>query len=114
IRVDNGIGVVGITQFAAQQLGDIVFVELPTLGKPVSGAEEVAVVESVKAASEIYAPVSGVVCEVNSALNDEPGLINVEPEGQGWLFKLELAVEPDFSRLMSAEEYATLIASQGG
>lgn len=114
IRVADGIGIVGITRFAAQQLGDIVFVELPAPGKPVIGAEEVAVVESVKAASEIYAPVSGVVREVNRALNDEPGLINADPEGEAWLFKLELPVEPDFSRLMSAEEYGTLIASLGG
>lgn len=112
IRVDDGIGTVGITRFATQQLGDVVFVELPPVGKPVTGGQEVAVVESVKAASEIFSPLSGVVREVNTALNDEPGLINVDPEGQSWLFKLELAAEPDFSRLMSAEAYARLIAGQ--
>ena len=83
IRVDGAVGIVGITNYAQDQLGDIVFVELPSVGKALKKGDEAAVVESVKAASEIYAPVSGTVTEVNEALSGEPGLINADPEAGG-------------------------------
>ena len=86
VRVEGSTGIVGITQFAQEQLGDIVFVELPEVGKILQKGDEAAVVESVKAASEIYAPVSGTVMEVNAALAGEPGLINQDPTAAGWIF----------------------------
>ncbi len=95
VRTEGKIGTVGISSFAQEQLGDIVFVELPAVGASFKKGEEVAVVESVKAASEIYAPVSGTVTEINDALSDEPGLINSDPAAGGWIFKLELSDEPN-------------------
>ncbi len=91
VRTEGKIGTVGISSFAQEQLGDIVFVELPSVGASFQKGEDVAVVESVKAASEIYAPVSGTVTEINDALSDEPGLINTDPAAGGWIFKLELS-----------------------
>lgn len=110
IRVEGSTGIVGITPFAQDQLGDIVFVELPTVGKKLKKGDEAAVVESVKAASEIYAPVSGTVVEVNVALGAEPGLINTSPEGDGWIFKLSLDDPSEVSLLLDNEAYAALVA----
>ena len=106
VRLEDRIGVVGISDFAQSQLGDIVFVELPAVGATIKRGDEVAVVESVKAASEIYAPVSGTVTEVNEALNGDPGLINADPEGGGWIFKLEVADASEADALMDADAYA--------
>src|ERR1700688_3326529 len=89
ISADSGIATIGITQFAAQQLGDVVYVELPEPGKKLAGGAEAAVVESVKAASEIYAPVAGEVVAVNQALADEPAKVNESPEVSGWFLKLK-------------------------
>ncbi|WP_407649040.1 glycine cleavage system protein GcvH [Devosia algicola] len=91
IRIEGATGTVGITLFAQEQLGDIVFVELPGIGKVLNKGDEAAVVESVKAASEIYAPVSGTVTEINTALNSEPGLVNQDPHSAGWMFKIQLS-----------------------
>ncbi|MFX6296369.1 glycine cleavage system protein GcvH, partial [Acinetobacter baumannii] len=91
IDVDGDIGTVGITDYAQGQLGDIVFVEVPEEGKQVAKGDEAAVVESVKAASDVYTPVSGAVIEGNARLGDEPGLVNEDPEGDGWFFKLTLS-----------------------
>ena len=110
IRVEGGTGIVGITPYAQEQLGDIVFVELPTVGKILQQGDEAAVVESVKAASEIYAPVSGTVAEVNSALSGEPGLINTAPEGDGWIYKLTLSNPAELDALMDADAYAKITA----
>src|SRR5262245_40014647 len=91
ISVDNGVGTVGITDYAQEQLGDVVFVEVPEVGRTIAKGEAVAVVESVKAASDIYAPVSGEVVDANAALTDAPGDVNLEPTGKGWFFKVKLS-----------------------
>jgi len=108
IRVEGTTGIVGITPYAQEQLGDIVFVELPEVGKQLTKGAEAAVVESVKAASEIYAPVSGTVTEVNPALSGQPGLINSDPEAQGWLFKIAIADAAELDTLLDADGYAEL------
>ncbi|HHY50243.1 MAG TPA: glycine cleavage system protein GcvH [Alphaproteobacteria bacterium] len=108
IRVEGSTGIVGITPYAQEQLGDIVFVELPAVGKELKQGDEAAVVESVKAASEIYAPVSGTVTEVNQALSGEPGLINSAPEGEGWIFKVALSNPGELDGLLDAAAYAEL------
>lgn len=107
IRVEGATGIVGITDYAQAQLGDIVFVELPNVGKKLKKGDEAAVVESVKAASEIYAPVSGTVIEVNAALAGEPGLINQAADGDGWIFKLTIDNAAELDALMDATAYAT-------
>lgn len=101
-------GTVGITQYAQEQLGDIVFVELPAIGRKLKQGDEAAVVESVKAASEIYSPASGTVVAVNDALSGEPGLINADPDGAGWIFKLELDDAGELESLMDAVAYAKI------
>lgn len=100
----------GITPYAQEQLGDIVYVELPKVGQKLKAGDEAAVVESVKAASEIYSPVSGTVTAVNDALSGEPGLINTSPETDGWIFKLALDNPSELDGLMDADAYAQLIA----
>ena len=108
LRTDDGVATVGITDFAQNQLSDITFVELPDVGREVEEGDEVAVVESVKAASDIYAPVAGTIVEVNGDLEDSPDMINASPYDAGWLFKIELRKEEDVDNLMSAEEYTEL------
>jgi glycine cleavage system H protein len=108
IRLEGDVAVVGITPYAQEQLGDIVFVELPAVGKVVKQGDEAAVVESVKAASEIYAPASGTVTEVNEALTGEPGLINTASETGGWIFKLSLSNPAELDGLLDAAAYAEL------
>lgn len=108
VRLDGVTGIVGITQFAQEQLGDIVFVELPAVGSVLTKGDEAAVVESVKAASEIYAPVSGTVTEVNDALSSEPGLVNQDPAGAGWMFKIALAAPGEMDSLLDDAAYAEL------
>ena len=113
IRIDGDTGTVGITDFAQGQLGDVVFVELPATGKTVAKGAEAAVVESVKAASEVYAPVSGEVIEVNSALEAAPGTVNEDPSGSGWFLKLKLSDESELSGLMTEAEYQDYIKTLG-
>ncbi len=105
IRIEGDTGTVGITDFAQGQLGDVVFVELPSLGKTVAKGGEAAVVESVKAASEVYAPVSGEVVAVNSELEAAPGTVNEDPSGKGWFLKLKLTDAGELEGLMSEAEY---------
>lgn len=105
IRIEGDTGTVGITDFAQGQLGDVVFVELPALGKTVAKGGEAAVVESVKAASEVYAPVSGEVVAVNSELEAAPGTVNEDPSGKGWFLKLKLTDAAELEGLMSEAEY---------
>ena len=105
VRVEGGIATVGISVYAQEQLGDVVFVELPAVGKKVKAGDEAAVVESVKAASEVYAPVSGEVTEVNSALADTPALVNEDAEGKGWFMKIKLADAKEIDGLMDAAAY---------
>jgi glycine cleavage system H protein len=105
IRLDGDTATVGITNHAQEQLGDIVFVELPEVGKALGKGDEAGVVESVKAASEVYAPVSGEVVEVNEALGDEPATVNSDPTGQGWFFKIKLSDRSEFDGLMDEAAY---------
>ena len=105
IRVEGDTGTIGITDYAQGQLGDVVFVELPSLGKALGKGGEAAVVESVKAASEVYAPVSGEVVAVNSELEAAPGTVNEDPAGKGWFVKLKLADAAELQGLMSEAEY---------
>jgi len=105
IRVDGDTATVGISNHAQEQLGDIVFAEVPEAGRPVSKGQEAAVVESVKAASDVYAPVSGEVTEGNPALADDPSLINNDPEGEGWFFKIKLANPSELDGLMDEAAY---------
>lgn len=110
VHLEGDVAVVGITDFAQDALGDVVFVDLPQTGKAVEAGSAVAVVESVKTASDIYAPLSGEIIEVNSALSDKPELINQSPYAEGWLFKMK--VNPaDVNGLLSAEEYQTVAES---
>ena len=112
VRVDGDAATVGITDFAQGQLGDVVFVEVPEAGKQVSQGSEAAVVESVKAASDVYAPVSGEVIEGNQALVDDPELVNSAAEGDGWFFKLRLSDASELEGLMDATAYKTFCESQ--
>lgn len=110
IDVDGDIGTVGISDYAQGQLGDIVFVEVPDDGKALAKGDEAAVVESVKAASDVYAPVSGNVLEGNPALADEPGLVNTDPEGEGWFFKITLSDSSELEELMDETAYEAFVA----
>jgi len=110
IEVDGSTATVGITEYAQSQLGDIVFVEVPDEGRTVSKGDDAAVVESVKAASDVYAPVSGTVIEGNAALADNPGLVNEDPEGEGWFFKLTLSDESELEGLMDEAAYQAFVA----
>ncbi len=105
VRIDGNTATVGITPYAAEQLGDVVFVELPAIGKKVTKGGEAAVVESVKAASEVYAPLTGEVVEVNSALEGEPAKVNADPAGNGWFLKLKVSNEAELGELMSETQY---------
>ncbi len=107
IKVDGEIGIVGITPYAAGQLGDVVFVELPEIGREVGKGDEAAVVESVKAASEVYAPVSGEVTEVNTALEDAPETVNASADGDGWFLKMKITEPSELDSLMNAADYKT-------
>ena len=113
ISVEGDLGTIGITQYAQEQLGDVVFVELPKAGRKVAKGEACAVVESVKAASDIYAPVSGEVVEANAALADSPGDVNAEPTGKGWFFKLKLSDKSELDGLMDEAAYDTFVKSLG-
>ena len=109
IRLDGEIGTVGISEYAQAQLGDVVYVELPPVGKKVGRGEEAAVVESVKAASEVYAPVAGEVIEVNAELDGTPAIVNEDAEGQGWFLKLQVANAADVEALMTEEQYQAFL-----
>lgn len=111
IRIEGDAGVVGITDYAQQQLGDIVFVELPEIGRVVSQGDEVAVVESVKAASEIYAPVAGEVLAVNSTIEGEPAVVNEDPAGGGWFLKLRISDVAELNGLMDEAAYQAYVAT---
>ena len=112
ISVDGDVATIGITQHAAEQLGDLVFVELPAIGKTVAPGDEAAVVESVKAASEVYAPLSGEVVEVNSVLEGEPGKVNKAPEGEGWFLKLKLSSPSELDEMMDEAAYKAFVEEQ--
>ena len=109
VRLSGDEATIGITRFAAEQLGDVVYVELPAAGKSVKAGAEAAVVESVKAASEVYAPVSGQVTAANDALATDPSQVNADPEGAGWFFKLKLADAGEFAALMDEAAYGAFV-----
>lgn len=110
IAVDGDVGTVGISDYAQEQLGDVVYVELPEVGTDVARGDEAAVVESVKAASEVYAPVGGTVVERNEALSDNPALVNEAATTDGWFYKLRLADPREIEGLMDAAAYAAFVA----
>jgi glycine cleavage system H protein len=109
IKADGDVGTVGISDYAQGQLGDVVFVDLPEVGKVVKAGDEAAVVESVKAASEIYAPVSGTVVAVNGALKDNPGLVNQDAMGEGWFLRLKISNKAELKALMDAAAYKKFV-----
>ena len=113
VFVENGIATIGISHYAATELGDITFVELPELGAEFAQSDSLTTIESVKAASDIYAPISGTVCEVNEALNEHPEIINASPEEDGWICKLETIGEEELDRLLTDEEYEEFIRNTG-
>lgn len=110
IRIEGDVGIVGITAHAQDQLGDVVHVELPQAGKTLAKGDEAAVVESVKAAAEIYAPVSGEVVDANTALAKDPALVNRDPEAEGWFLKIRLAEPDELSELMDRAAYDAYVA----
>lgn len=111
ITVDGDIGTVGVSDYAQNQLGDIVFVELPEVGRALARGDEAATIESVKAASELYAPVDGEVTAVNPRLADEPELVNSDPTGEGWFLRLRVADRGQLDGLMDGEAYRRFVAS---
>lgn len=111
VRVEGDTCVLGITDYAQEELGEIVFVDLPDAGDSFDKADEVGTIESVKAVAEVYTPVAGEVTEVNAALEEEPELVNEDPHGKGWLIKLRLASKDDLGELMSAEKYEEFVSS---
>jgi glycine cleavage system H protein len=111
IDVEDDVATVGITDYAQGQLGDIVFVELPAIGAAVEKGKDAAVVESVKAASDVYAPITGEVTEVNEALEEDPALVNTSPEEDGWFFRMTIADEGELSGLMDEASYKEFVAS---
>jgi glycine cleavage system H protein len=112
VRLDGKTATVGISNYAQEQLGDVVFVELPDIGKTLAKGDEAAVVESVKAASEIYAPMSGEVIEVNEALDGDPGKVNTDAEGEAWFLKLRVADDSEFDDLMDEVDYKEFLEEE--
>ena len=112
LKVEGDTGTIGITHHAQDKLGDIVFVELPDVGRQLEAAESFGSIESVKAVSDLYSPLAGAVTEVNGALGDNPALVNEDPHGKGWLIKLKLGSPESFSDLLSAADYQKFIESE--
>lgn len=111
VRVDGDTATIGITKFAAGQLGDVVYVELPEVGRKVGQGGEIAVVESVKAASEVYAPIGGEISETNPALTEDPAKINADPEGEGWFFRMRINDTAELGKLMTQSQYSEFLKS---
>ena len=109
----DGVATIGISDYAQNQLGDVVYVELPDIGKNINQGEQGAIVESVKAASEIYAPVGGEVVEVNEGLEDDPSIVNSDPTGEGWFFKLKITNKSEVDMLMSEDVYLEYVERLG-
>ena len=105
VEVDGDMATVGITNHAQESLGDIVFIDLPTVGKEVKSNEELCVIESVKAASDIYAPIDGEVIEINNSLSDDASIVNQDPEKDGWIFKMKISDLNQYNNLMTLDEY---------
>ena len=114
IHVEGNIATIGITDYAQKELGDVVFVELPQVGSELEAADELGSIESVKAVSELFAPVSGTVTEVNEALADNPALVNTDPWGDGWMIRVQLSDPSEVDELMTAEEYDEYTEKESG
>lgn len=112
VRIDGDIGIVGITDYAQKELGDIVYLELPEVGHVFNAEEEFGTVESVKAVSELFTPVSGEVVEINKSAVAEPGIVNDDPFGDGWLIKLKLSTDEEVGKLLSAEKYEEYVKQE--
>ena len=109
VSMDNDIATIGISNHAQESLGDIVFIELPSIGKTVKAKDEICVIESVKAASELFSPIGGEIIEVNKELKNSPQLVNSDPENSGWYMKIKIRNENDLNTLMNYEEYQKII-----
>lgn len=114
VHVEGEIGTIGITEYAQKELGDVVFVELPQVGSQLEQGDELGSIESVKAVSELFSPVSGEVVEVNEKLADKPELVNTDPYGDGWMVKIKLSAADEADELMSAEEYEEYTQAESG
>lgn len=114
VHVEGNIGTIGITEYAQKELGDVVFVELPQVGAELEAGDELGSIESVKAVSELFVPVSGEVIEVNEALADNPALVNTDPWGDGWMVRIKLADVTEVDELMTAEEYDEYLEKEAG
>ena len=114
VHVESDVGTVGITDYAQKELGDVVFVELPQVGTQLEQGDELGSIESVKAVSELFAPISGEVVEVNEALTEKPELVNTDPYGDGWMVRIKLATPEEVGELMDAEEYEEYVEKEAG
>lgn len=114
VHVEGDIGTIGITDYAQKELGDVVFVELPQVGTQLELGDELGSIESVKAVSELFAPVSGEVVEINESLAEKPELVNTDPYGDGWMIKVKLSAPDEVDELMSAEDYEDYIQTEAG
>ena len=114
VHVEGGVGTIGITDYAQKELGDVVFVELPQVGTELEQGDELGSIESVKAVSELFAPVSGEVVEVNEALTEKPELVNTDPYGDGWMVRIKLKTPDEVDELMDAEEYEEYVEKEAG
>jgi len=114
VHVDGNVGTIGITEYAQKELGDVVFIELPAVGAQLEATDELGSIESVKAVSELFAPVTGEVVEVNELLRDKPELVNTDPYGDGWMIRIKLTDLTEVDELMSAEEYEEYIETESG
>ena len=112
IHIEGNVGTIGITEYAQKELGDVVFVELPQVGSQLDAADELGSIESVKAVSELFSPVSGEVVEVNEALADNPALVNTDPWGDGWMIRVRVSDPTEIDELMTAEEYDEYIEKE--
>lgn len=114
VHLEGDIATIGITDYAQKELGDVVFVELPQVGSQLEAADELGSIESVKAVSELFAPVSGEVVEVNEALADNPALVNTDPFGDGWMVRVKVSDPTEVDELMTAEEYDEYVEKESG
>lgn len=114
VHIEGEIATIGITDYAQKELGDVVFVELPQVGSHLDAADELGSIESVKAVSELFAPVSGEVVEVNEALADNPALVNTDPFGDGWMIRVKVSDPTEVDELMTAEEYDEYVEKESG
>jgi glycine cleavage system H protein len=112
VRIDGDVGTIGITEYAQKELGDIVYLELPEVGHVFNAGEEFGTVESVKAVSELFTPVSGEIVEINKGAVTEPGIVNDDPFGDGWMIKLKLSTEEEVQKLLTAEQYEQYVKEE--